>query len=60
MRQYMETEAGKKVFRRTYEEALSVALATALGWSVWPWTLFRPDGRAMPEQSNAITRGLKK
>jgi 2-dehydropantoate 2-reductase len=27
MRQYMETEAGKKVFRRTYEEALSVALA---------------------------------
>jgi len=28
MRQYMETEAGKKVFRQTYEEALSVALAT--------------------------------
>ena len=28
MRQYMETNAGKKVFRRTYEEALSVALAT--------------------------------
>jgi 2-dehydropantoate 2-reductase len=28
MRQYMEKEAGKKVFRRTYEEALSVALAT--------------------------------
>jgi len=27
MRQYMETEEGKKVFRRTYEEALSVALA---------------------------------
>src|SRR6202163_1811955 len=27
MRQYMETEAGKKGFRRTYEEALSVALA---------------------------------
>jgi 2-dehydropantoate 2-reductase len=27
MRQYMETETGKKVFRRTYEEALSVALA---------------------------------
>ena len=27
MRQYMETEAGKKVFRRTYEEALSVAFA---------------------------------
>src|SRR5512146_1423530 len=27
MRQYMETEAGKKVFRRTYEEALSVSLA---------------------------------
>jgi len=27
MRQYMETEAGRKVFRRTYEEALSVALA---------------------------------
>jgi 2-dehydropantoate 2-reductase len=27
MRQYMETVAGKKVFRRTYEEALSVALA---------------------------------
>jgi 2-dehydropantoate 2-reductase len=27
MRHYMETEAGKKVFRRTYEEALSVALA---------------------------------
>ena len=27
MRQYMDTEAGKKVFRRTYEEALSVALA---------------------------------
>src|ERR1700726_205588 len=27
MRQYMETEAGTKVFRRTYEEALSVALA---------------------------------
>src|SRR5262245_12406454 len=27
MRQDMETEAGKKVFRRTYEEALSVALA---------------------------------
>jgi 2-dehydropantoate 2-reductase len=27
MRQYMETDAGKKVFRRTYEEALSVALA---------------------------------
>jgi 2-dehydropantoate 2-reductase len=27
MRQYMETEPGKKVFRRTYEEALSVALA---------------------------------
>jgi 2-dehydropantoate 2-reductase len=27
MRQYMETQAGKKVFRRTYEEALSVALA---------------------------------
>jgi 2-dehydropantoate 2-reductase len=24
----METEAGKKVFRRTYEESLSVALAT--------------------------------
>jgi 2-dehydropantoate 2-reductase len=28
MRQYMETEAGKRVFRRTYEEALSVAFAT--------------------------------
>jgi 2-dehydropantoate 2-reductase len=28
MRQYMETKAGRKVFRRTYEEALSVALAT--------------------------------
>jgi 2-dehydropantoate 2-reductase len=28
MRQYMKTEAGKKVFRRTYEEALSVAFAT--------------------------------
>jgi 2-dehydropantoate 2-reductase len=27
MRQYMKTEAGRKVFRRTYEEALSVALA---------------------------------
>jgi 2-dehydropantoate 2-reductase len=27
MREYMETEAGKKVFRRTYEEALSVAFA---------------------------------
>ncbi len=27
MRQYMETEVGKKVFRRTYAEALSVALA---------------------------------
>src|ERR1700751_2575071 len=27
MRQYMETETGKKVFRRTYEEALSLALA---------------------------------
>src|SRR5437588_12129442 len=27
MRQYMEKDAGKKVFRRTYEEALSVALA---------------------------------
>ena len=27
MRQYMETEPGKKVFRQTYEEALSVALA---------------------------------
>src|SRR5260221_1427273 len=27
MLQYMEAEAGKKVFRRTYEEALSVALA---------------------------------
>jgi 2-dehydropantoate 2-reductase len=28
LRRYMKTEAGKKVFRRTYEEALSVALAT--------------------------------
>src|SRR5262249_25034547 len=28
MRQYMETEAGRIVFRRTYEEALSVALAS--------------------------------
>jgi 2-dehydropantoate 2-reductase len=28
MRQYMETAAGKKVFRRTYEETLSVALST--------------------------------
>ncbi len=28
MRQYMGTKAGKNVFRRTYEEALSVALAT--------------------------------
>ena len=27
MRHYMETEPGKKVFRRTYEESLSVALA---------------------------------
>jgi 2-dehydropantoate 2-reductase len=27
MRQFMETKAGKKVFRRAYEEALSVALA---------------------------------
>jgi 2-dehydropantoate 2-reductase len=27
MRQYMETETGKNVFRRTYEEALSVSLA---------------------------------
>ncbi len=27
MRQYMQTEAGEKVFRRTYEEALAVALA---------------------------------
>src|SRR5579864_7229244 len=27
MRQYMETEAGKKVFRRTYKETLSVALS---------------------------------
>src|SRR5262245_11716147 len=33
MRQYMETEAGKKVFRQPYEEELSVALAigTRLG-----------------------------
>src|SRR5437763_9096165 len=30
MRQYMETEAAKKVFRRTYEEALSVALAIGI------------------------------
>ena len=30
MRQYMETEAGKKVFRRTYQEALSVALASGI------------------------------
>jgi 2-dehydropantoate 2-reductase len=30
MRQYMKTEAGKKVFRRTYEEALSVALAIGI------------------------------
>jgi 2-dehydropantoate 2-reductase len=30
MRQYMETEAGKRVFRRTYEEALSVALALGI------------------------------
>src|ERR1700751_548883 len=30
MRQYMETEAGQKVFRRTYEEALSVAFATGI------------------------------
>jgi len=28
MRQYMGTEAGRKVFRRAYEEALSVAIAT--------------------------------
>ena len=28
MRQYMETKTGKKVFRRAYEEALSVAVAT--------------------------------
>jgi 2-dehydropantoate 2-reductase len=28
MRQYTETEAGKQVFRRTYEETLSVALST--------------------------------
>jgi 2-dehydropantoate 2-reductase len=28
MRQYMQTSAGREVFRRTYEEALSVALAT--------------------------------
>jgi 2-dehydropantoate 2-reductase len=28
MRQYMETKAGKEVFRRAYEEALSVAVAT--------------------------------
>ncbi|HXH92347.1 MAG TPA: 2-dehydropantoate 2-reductase [Thermoanaerobaculia bacterium] len=28
MRQYMETAAGKEVFRRTYEETLSVALHT--------------------------------
>jgi 2-dehydropantoate 2-reductase len=28
MRQYRETKAGKKVFRRTYEEALSVAFET--------------------------------
>jgi 2-dehydropantoate 2-reductase len=28
MRQYMDTDAGRRVFRRTYEEALSVALAT--------------------------------
>ena len=28
MRQYMQTKAGKEVFRRTYEEALSVAVAT--------------------------------
>ena len=28
MRQYMETEAGRKVFRWTYQEALSVALAS--------------------------------
>lgn len=27
MRQYMETEAGRRVFRRTYAETLSVALA---------------------------------
>ena len=30
MRQYMETDAGRKVFRHTYEEALSVALATGI------------------------------
>ena len=30
MRQYMETKAGRKVFRRTYDEALSVALATGI------------------------------
>ena len=28
MRQYMGTKAGRKVFRRTYEEALTVAVAT--------------------------------
>ena len=30
MRQYMETEVGKKVFRRTYEETLSVALSIGI------------------------------
>ena len=30
MRQYMETEAGKRVFRRTYEESLAVALAIGI------------------------------
>ena len=30
MRQYIATDAGRKVFRRTYNEALSVALATGI------------------------------
>ena len=60
MRQYMETEAGKKVFRRTYEEELSVALAIGTRLERWPWTRFRPGGRAILAQRNTMSRGSKR
>jgi len=57
MRQYMETEAGKKVFRRTYEEALSVHLRLALAGAAGRGPDSARVARAILPQRNIMSRG---
>ena len=72
MRQYMETEAGRRVFRRTYEEALSVARALGIrlerltvdpippgDYESWVDAILAFYGDAKPSMLQDLERGRK-